>query len=97
MPAFKILRQAQRPALSRTYSAEMAARVIVNGFEKRSRRICVPEYLRVVHALWSLLTSRPFECDQLVAAPEMEKAFAETQTERGTEPVSQRTAAQIKR
>jgi NAD(P)-dependent dehydrogenase (short-subunit alcohol dehydrogenase family) len=98
MPAFKILRQAQRPPLSKTYSAEKAARVIVNGFEKRSRRICVPEYLRVVHALRPLLTTKLFERDQLAVAPEMEKAFVQTQAERGTEAASasERTAAQIK-
>jgi NAD(P)-dependent dehydrogenase (short-subunit alcohol dehydrogenase family) len=99
MPGIKILRQALRPPLSKTYSAEQAARVIVNGFEKRSRRICVPGYLRVVHALRPLLTTRLFERDQLAVAAEMEKAFVETQAELGTEAASagDRIAAQLKR
>jgi short-subunit dehydrogenase len=99
MPGMKVLRQALRPPLRKTYSADKAATVIVNGFEKRSRRICVPEYLRVVHALRPLLTTRLFERDQLAVAAEMEKAFVESQVELGTEAASasERTAAQLKR
>jgi NAD(P)-dependent dehydrogenase (short-subunit alcohol dehydrogenase family) len=98
-PAFRILRQAQRPPLSKTYSAEKAAKAIVNGFERRSRRICVPQYVRVFHALRPLLTTRLIERDQLAVAPEMEKAFVESQAEGSTEAASasERTAAQIKR
>jgi NAD(P)-dependent dehydrogenase (short-subunit alcohol dehydrogenase family) len=99
MPALKILRQTLRPPLSKTYPVEQAARVIVNGFEKRSRRICVPEYLRVVQAMRALLTTRLFERDQLAVAAEMEDVFVETQAACGTEAASasERTAAQFKR
>ncbi len=98
MPAFKILRLAQRPPLKKTFSAEKAAQVIADGFEKRSRRICVPEYLRVVHLLRPLLTTRLFERDQLSIAPKMEDAFVEARAERGAAAasVSERTAAQIR-
>jgi NAD(P)-dependent dehydrogenase (short-subunit alcohol dehydrogenase family) len=99
MPGIRILRQAMRPPLHKTYSADKTARVIVNGFEKRSRRICVPEYLRVVHAVRPLLTTRLFERDQLAVAAQMEKAFVESQIELGNETASasERTAGQFKR
>jgi hypothetical protein len=46
-----------------------------------------------------LFTTRVFERDPLGVAAEMEKAFVESQAERGTEAASasERTAAQINR
>jgi hypothetical protein len=69
----------------KTLSAETAARVIVNGFGKRSRRICVPEYLPIIHALRPLLTTRLLERELLALAPDMEAAFLQAQADRGTE------------
>jgi NAD(P)-dependent dehydrogenase (short-subunit alcohol dehydrogenase family) len=99
MPGFNILRRAQRGPLKKTFSAEKAAQVIVNGFEKRSRRICVPEYMRLVQALRPLLTTSLFERDQLPVVPEMEKAFIEAQDERGAlaASASERVAVQMRR
>lgn len=98
-PSFRILRAVARPPLRKTYAADEAARIIVDGFERRSRRICVPPFLRAVHALRPLLTTRLFERDYLAIAPEMEQAFLESAAARGASAASasRRVSSQLRR
>ncbi len=95
--AFQILRAALRPPLKKTYPVERAANDIVRGFEQRSRRICVPPFMQVLHAIRPLLTTRMFERDQLKVAPEMERAWQQELAEKGLEgaSVSERVAEQL--
>jgi NAD(P)-dependent dehydrogenase (short-subunit alcohol dehydrogenase family) len=95
--AFQILRAALRPPLKRAYPVERAVKDIITGFEQRRRRICVPRFVYVAHALRPLLTTRIMERDQLAVAPEMERAFRQDLAERGVEgaSVSERVANQL--
>jgi NAD(P)-dependent dehydrogenase (short-subunit alcohol dehydrogenase family) len=88
MRAFQVLRAAMRPPFKKTYPVERAVTDIVNGFEQRRRRICTPRFVHAAHALRPLLTTRIFERDLLVAAPEMERAFQQELAERGAEGAS---------
>ena len=95
--AFQLLRGALRPPFKRTYPVERAAKDIVAGFERRRRRICIPRFVYVAHALRPLLSTRMMERGQLAIAPEMERAFRQEVAERGLEgaSVSERTASQL--
>lgn len=97
--SFQILRAAFRPPLNKTYPVERAVKEIVDGFEQRRRRICVPKFVYVAHALRPLLTTRLMQRDQLAIAPEMERVFEQEMAERGLEraSVSERTASQVRR
>jgi NAD(P)-dependent dehydrogenase (short-subunit alcohol dehydrogenase family) len=95
--AFQILRAALRPPLKKTYPVDRAVKDIVNGFEQRQRRICVPPFMRVLQAIRPLLTTRLVEADELRIAPEMERAWQQELAEKGVEgaSVSDRVAGQI--
>jgi hypothetical protein len=97
--AFRILRSALRPPFKRTYPVERAVKDIVAGFEQRRRRICVPKFVYIAHALRPLLTTPIMERDQLAIAPEMERAFRQDLAERGVEgaSASDRVADQVAR
>jgi NAD(P)-dependent dehydrogenase (short-subunit alcohol dehydrogenase family) len=95
-PAFARLRAAFRPPFARTYPVEQAATLIADGIERRSRRICVPGFVRLAHALRPLLTTRLFERDERRVAPEVVAVFREMTAARGPlgASVSTRIAAQ---
>ena len=97
IPTFQLLRGALRPPFKKTYPVERAVRDIVAGFEQRRRRICVPRFVYLAHALRPLLTTRLLERDQLAIAPELERSFRRELAERGPEraSVSERTAKQM--
>ena len=98
-PTFQRLRGALRPPFNKTYPVERAVRDIVGGFEQRRRRICVPRFVYLAHALRPLLTTRLMERDQLAIAPEVERLFRQELAEWGREgaSVSERTAKQLAR
>ena len=82
--------------MRKTYPVELAVREIVAGFERRKRRICVPKFMVLGHALRPLLTTRIAERDALAVAPEMERAFKQELAERGlAASVSERTGGQV--
>ena len=95
--SFRILREAARPPFSKTYPVQRAVKDIVEGFERRRRRICIPRFMYALHALRPLLTTRVMERDRLAVAPEMEESFRRELAERGVEgaSVSERTAQQL--
>lgn len=94
---FEVLRGALRPPFRKTYPVERAAADIVNGFERRQRRICVPPFVQLAHALRPLLTTRLFERDQLAIAPELERRFEQDVEQRGAAAASasERIARQV--
>ena len=74
--------------LSKTYPVERAARDIARGFERRSRRICTPSWVRGVHAARAALTTRLAERDFRRVAPEIDRVFAEEVAREGAERAS---------
>jgi hypothetical protein len=70
---------------------------IVEGFEQRRPRICIPKFVYAAHAVRPLLATRIMQRDNLAAAPEMERAFRQDVAERGLDgaSVSERTARQL--
>ena len=97
LPTFQLLRRALRPPFKKTYPVEQAVTDIVAGFEQRRRRICVPRFVYLAHALRPLLTTGLMERDQLAIAPELERSFRRELAERGPQgaSVSERTAKQL--
>jgi NAD(P)-dependent dehydrogenase (short-subunit alcohol dehydrogenase family) len=95
--AFALLRSALRPPFKKTYPVEQAVKDIVAGFEQRSRRICIPRFVYVAHALRPVLNTPAMQRDQLAVAPEMERAFEQDLAEHGLEAasMSERTARQV--
>jgi NAD(P)-dependent dehydrogenase (short-subunit alcohol dehydrogenase family) len=95
--AYRRLRAAIRPPFKKTYPVERAARDIAAGFDRRSRRICTPGFVRIAHVLRAALTTRPLERDLVRAAPDIERLFAEQAAEQGRlgASVSERTASRI--
>lgn len=83
-PAFQRLREAARPPFRKTYPVQRAAGNIADGFERRSRRICTPPFIRAAHLLRAALTTRAFERDYLKAAPEIVSLFDAQVTQRGS-------------
>jgi len=88
LPGFSRLRAALRPPLSKTYPVDLAAKEIVDGIERRKRRICVPRSIRLVHGIRPLLTTRVFERDLLRAAPGIVADFQRSAAEEGAASIS---------
>jgi NAD(P)-dependent dehydrogenase (short-subunit alcohol dehydrogenase family) len=86
--AFEAVRGSMLPPFKKTYPVERAAADIVAGFERRSRRICVPTFVHAAHALRPLLTTRLFERQTFGIAPDLERRFAEDVEERGAAAAS---------
>jgi NAD(P)-dependent dehydrogenase (short-subunit alcohol dehydrogenase family) len=84
IPAAARLRAAFRAPFSKTYPVEQAATQIVDGIARRSRRICVPGFVRIAHVLRPLLATRAFERDLRLAAPDIVSEFRRSVAERGT-------------
>ena len=97
MRAFRLLRGSMRPPFKRTYSVDRAARDIVAGLEHRRRRICVPSFVVIAHALRPLLTTGLIERGELAAVPEMDQAFRDQLADQGLKgaSVSERVAGQL--
>ena len=76
LPSFQLLRRALRPPFKKTYPVERAVTDIVAGFERRRRRICVPRFVYVAHALRPLLTTRLMERDSSRSLPSWSARFA---------------------
>jgi len=76
-PAFLRLRSTMPSLLNKEISAADAARVIVRGMQRRTRRIWIPGWLRVLFAVRALL-HMPFAERALVsAAPDIERLYLE--------------------
>jgi NAD(P)-dependent dehydrogenase (short-subunit alcohol dehydrogenase family) len=95
--AFARLRSTLSFPLNKTYPVERAARDIARGFERRSRRVGVPGWVRGLHALRSATTTRVFERDLRKAAPDIDRLFAEQASKEGVEgaSVSERVKEQV--
>lgn len=85
---FETLRAAVRPPFKKTYPVERAVMDIVNGFERRKRRICSPPFVYAAQALRPLLTTPVFERDARAVAPELERQFEQDVEERGAAAAS---------
>jgi NAD(P)-dependent dehydrogenase (short-subunit alcohol dehydrogenase family) len=84
IPAFARLRAAFRFPFSKTYPVDKAAAQIVDGIARRSRRVCVPGFVRIAHVLRPVLATRLFERDLRLAAPHIVADFRRSVAERGT-------------
>ena len=62
-------------AMNRDISAAAAAVMIADGFERRSRRIWVPGWVRAMHWMRAFLHAPFAERELLRAAPEMEALY----------------------
>lgn len=76
-PGFRRLRATMPGALNREVEAVKAAQMIADGIERRSRRIWVPGWVRVLHWLRAFLHSPLGERELVRAAPEIEGLFLE--------------------
>ena len=77
-PAFVYLKRTMPTALRRAMPVDMAASMVVEGIERRARRIWLPGWVRVLHWLRAALHTPLAEKSLLKAAPEMEKLFEQT-------------------
>jgi len=83
-PAFRRLRATMPSFLDRELSAAQAACLIVDGMQRRDRRIWVPGWVRAMHWLRVLLHTRLAERELLRAAPEIEQFYLEGLAASGT-------------
>lgn len=77
-PAFVRLKRTMPGLLRRVMPVELAADLIIRGMVRRSRRIWVPGWVRLLHWLRAALHTELIERPLLKAAPEMEKLFMQT-------------------
>lgn len=75
--AFARLRKGMAAPLRKETPLDEAAPIIADGILARRRRIFVPGWVRWIFALRAALHTRPFERDQLAAAPELEPLYLE--------------------
>lgn len=78
LPAFIRLKSTMPAPLRRAMPVSDAADMIVQGIQRRARRIWVPGWLRLLHWLRAALHTPLAERSLLQAAPEMEKLFEQT-------------------
>jgi NAD(P)-dependent dehydrogenase (short-subunit alcohol dehydrogenase family) len=74
-PSFVRLRDTMPGPLGREIPAARAAALMVDGIERRDRRIWVPGWVRVLHWLRALLHTPMAERELLRAVPEMETHY----------------------
>ena len=86
--AFAHLKGALSFPLSKTYPVERAAKDIAKGFERRSRRICTPGWVRGLAMGRAALTTRAAERDMRKVAPEVDRIFAEEVAREGADGAS---------
>ena len=77
-PAFVRLKKTMPAPLRRSISADTAADMIIDGIVRRARRIWVPRWVRVLHWLRVVMSTKLAERQLLKAAPEMEQLFLQT-------------------
>lgn len=77
-PAFVRLKKTMPAPLRRAISADTAADMIIDGIVCRARRIWVPRWVRVLHWLRVVMSTKLAERQVLKAAPEMEQLFLQT-------------------
>jgi NAD(P)-dependent dehydrogenase (short-subunit alcohol dehydrogenase family) len=77
-PAFVRLKKTMPAPLRRAISADTAADMIIDGIVCRARRIWVPRWVRVLHWLRVVMSTKLAERQLLKAAPEMEQLFLQT-------------------
>lgn len=77
-PAFVRLKKTMPAPLRRAISADTAADMIIDGIVRRARRIWVPRWVRVLHWLRVVMSTKLAERQLLKAAPEMEQLFLQT-------------------
>lgn len=75
--AFARLRLSMAAPLRTETPLDVAAPIIADGILARRRRVFVPGWVRWIFALRAALHTRPFESDQLAAAPELEPLYLE--------------------
>jgi NAD(P)-dependent dehydrogenase (short-subunit alcohol dehydrogenase family) len=83
-PGFRMLRDSVPAPMRRVISPEAAARLIVDGIQRRADRIWVPGWVRLLHALRALLHTRAAERDLRRLAPALEAAYLEGVAAAGT-------------
>ncbi|MCY7305723.1 MAG: SDR family NAD(P)-dependent oxidoreductase [Rhodoferax sp.] len=88
-PAFVTLQETTPAVLRKAMEADAAARLIVNGFARRARRIWVPGWIRVLHWLRAWLHTPLAERELLRAAPKIEQLFVEGLATSGVKASSQ--------
>ena len=81
--AFQRLRAAMRPPLSRTYPVESVVQPIADAFEKRSPRVFLPGFVRVLYRLRNQTNGGPLARDMLKVAPDMRRLFDKQAKEEG--------------
>jgi NAD(P)-dependent dehydrogenase (short-subunit alcohol dehydrogenase family) len=74
---FQRLRESLRPPFAKTYPVESIVGPVADAFEKRQRKVFLPGFVRVAHVARPLLQTRLLERDQLKAAPDIRRHFAE--------------------
>lgn len=87
-PAFVRLKSTMPAPLRRAMPVAQAADIIVQGIERRARRIWVPGWVRALHWLRAALHTPLAERELLQAAPEMEKFFEQTVASSGVKASS---------
>jgi NAD(P)-dependent dehydrogenase (short-subunit alcohol dehydrogenase family) len=94
---FTRLRAELPPPLNRTYPVERAAVDIVDGFERRKRRICTPDFVQLFHVFRAALTSRVAERGVRAIGPELAQLYERDVAERGiaAASISERFAQQL--
>lgn len=83
-PAFVRLRQTIPSPLNKEVSPAYAAQRIVKGMQRRSRRIWIPGWLRMLFAIRSLLNTSVAQRALVDAAPELEHHYLEGMAQQGT-------------
>ena len=77
-PGFRRLRETIPSPMRKLIEPVQAARSIADGFERRSRQIWVPGWVRWLHWARALLNSRVAQADLRRAAPDIEQVYLET-------------------
>jgi NAD(P)-dependent dehydrogenase (short-subunit alcohol dehydrogenase family) len=83
-PGFRMLRDSVPAPMRRVMAPETAARRIVDGIQRRSDRIWLPGWVRLMHLLRTLLHTRTGERDLRRLAPALEATYLEGVAAAGT-------------
>jgi NAD(P)-dependent dehydrogenase (short-subunit alcohol dehydrogenase family) len=81
--AFQRLRSSMRGLLAKTYPVESVAGPIADAFAARSARVFLPPWVRGAHVLRAAVNNRAVLRDQVKAAPDMRRLFAEQAAREG--------------
>jgi NAD(P)-dependent dehydrogenase (short-subunit alcohol dehydrogenase family) len=81
--AFQRLRTALRPPIRKTYPLESVVAPIADAFEKRTSRVFLPGFVRIVYRFRNHANSGPLLRDLLKAAPEMRRLYDKQAKEDG--------------